>query len=455
VIKMKARNFQYIIAMTILSVALGASRLAAQDQPNQAAPPQYSVTNLGTFGGNVSSGNSINNLGWAMGNANPAGDATTQAAVWIDGKGINLGTLGGPNSAIEWPVKNDWGVIAGIAETAEIDPLKEDWSCAAFFPPPATKHICLGFVTRWGHLQALSTLGGEHGYASGVNERGEIVGWAETNVHDKTCVLPQILQFEAVFYDADGRVHELPPLPEDQDGAATAINNQGQVVGISGTCDVAVGAYTAKRMVIWQDGFPVEIPAFGGKGWNTPTAINNRGEVVGFANLPGDVVGGVLQFNPIAFIWTPQYGTTKIEPLSGDTNSIAYGINDRGQVVGQSYGGPEGARAFLWQDGKSYDLNGLIPSGSPLYLLYAEGINDRGEITGQACVVSACTTETPAFLAAPQFGWSNSNADALAMVEKGPSATASKLAVPRDVVQKTLKRRGLHIEAATAQLQQR
>ena len=449
--KMNAKNCQYFVAMAIVCLAITANPIVAQDRPIQTAPPPYSVSNLGTFGGNVSSGNSINNLGWAMGNANPPGDATTQAAVWIDGRGINLGTLGGPNSAIEWPVKNDWGVIAGIAETAEVDPLKEDWSCSGFFPPPATKHICLGFVTRWGRLQPLATLGGEHGYASGVNERGEIVGWAETNVQDKTCVMPQILQFEAVLYDGEGRVHELPPLPEDQDGAATAINNQGQVVGISGACDVAIGAYTAKRMVIWQDGFPLEIPAFGGKGWNTPTAINNRGEVVGFANLPGDVVNGVLQFNPVAFIWTPERGPSEIEPLPGDTNSIAYGINDRGQVVGQSYGGPEGSRAFIWQDDKAYDVNGLIPSGSPLYLLYAEGINDRGEITGQACVVSACMTETPAFLGVPRFSWSNFSADAAAVVDNHASATTTNPAVPRDVVQKTLQHRGLHVSAPLEQ----
>lgn len=38
--------------------------------------------------------------------------------------------------------------------------------------------------------------------------------------------------------------------------------------------------------------------------------------------------------------------------------------------------------AFLWKDGVMTDLNALIPSDSPLYLLAAFWINDSGEIAG-------------------------------------------------------------------------
>jgi probable HAF family extracellular repeat protein len=430
-------------ALALLVLTPASHQLAAQEQQSDGAF-HYVTYNLGAFGGSSSSGNAINNLGWVFGNANLAGNQTTRAAVWIDGMKFDLGTLGGPNSVIDWPVHNDRGVISGFAQTAELDPLQESWSCAAFFPP-TTNNVCAGF--RWfeGTMTRLPTLGGTNGYGAGVNQRGEIVGWAENKVHDSTCVLPQVLQFEAVIWGPDGKIRELPPLPEDQDGAATAINDRGDVVGISGTCDNAVGAYTAKHAVIWHDGVPLYIKTFGGKGWNTPADINNHGQVVGFADLPGDVVDGVLTPQPVGFIWSEAAGIQKIPPLPGDTNTIAYAINNRGQVVGQSFGGPEGSRAFIWQNGKTYDLNSFLSSGSPLYLIYAEGINDRGEITGGACVAvegsCATATLTPAFLAVPSWA-PNDASEAAPLAEAAAAGPPPQVTVARDVYLRPLRRWG-------------
>jgi probable HAF family extracellular repeat protein len=262
-------------------------------------------------------------------------------------------------------------------------------------------------------MKAQPTLGGTNGYAAGVNELGKVVGWAETGVQDSTCTPPQVFQFEAVKYGRDDKPQVLAPLPGDQDSAATALNVAGDVVGISGECNNAVGALSAKHAIIWHDGKPRELPTFGGSGWNTPTDINERGDVVGFANMPPDIAAdGSLEFNPVAFIWTQEKGTQEILPLEGDTNSIAYAINNRGQVVGQSFGGPEGARAFVWENGKATDLNEMVSGDAGMYLIYAEAINDRGDISGQACtfVDNACVlpaspaSPTPAYLAVPQYG---------------------------------------------------
>ena len=444
---MREKTLTYLGAITSLALMATAGRLAAQQQPSPEGRFQYTVYSLGTLGGSTSSGNAINDSGWVLGNANLTGDAATHAAVWIDGMKFDLGTLGGPNSAIEWPVHNHGGVIPGIAETSKIDSLSEHWSCGGFFPS-FDDHVCVGFSWFEGAMSALPTLGGPNGYAAGANGRGEIVGWAENTVHDSTCHAPQVLQFEAVRYSPDGKIHELPPLPEDQDGAATAINDHGDAVGISGNCDAAFGAYTAKHAVIWHDGTPSIIPTFGGAGWNTPADINNRGQVVGFADLPGDVVGGVLTPNSVGFIWSEAAGTRKILPLSGDTNSIAYAINARGQVVGQSYGGPEGSRAFIWQNGKSYDLNSFLPKGSVLYLVYAEGINDRGEITGGACVavdgVCAALGTTTAFLAIPKFGPETDDTSTAAPLEGAAEfGTTAQVTVSPELYRKSLRRWGL------------
>jgi probable HAF family extracellular repeat protein len=131
----------------------------------------------------------------------------------------------------------------------------------------------------------------------------------------------------------------------------------------------------------------------GGVAWNTPTAINNAGLVVGFANLPNSGTG----FNPVGFIWSRTRGIRQLGPLAGDSNSWAWGVNSRGQVVGQSFG--PGGRAFLYQDGVMYDLNGLLLPGSSLQLLLANDINDSGEIAGFAKDLN--TGKQVAFLAVP------------------------------------------------------
>jgi probable HAF family extracellular repeat protein len=403
-----------IFGSALIALALAACSSLSPSLPGaQNAPPAtrtshagsgygYTVTNLGTLGGTVSGANSLNNRNWASGFSTLASSSYVHAALWRNGgSAIDLGTLGGPNSGVEWPVKNDRGLISGVAETSEPQRLGEVWSCAAFFPQPPSGHICRGFALRNGMMRKLPTLGGNNGFAAGANESGEIVGWAETRKHDPTCTSPQVLGFEAVIYDSrnEKRVRELPPLDGDQDGAATEINDRGQVVGISGTCDQAVGRFTAKHAVMWDHGKPIDLGSLGGVSWNTPMAINNKGDIVGFSDLPGDQSGNP---NFHAFLWTRRHGMQDLGTLPGDTFSEALGINEKGQIVGESFG-PSSARAFVWENGTMTDLNTLIAPSSGLYLLFAGDINNRGVIAGGACVLagSACGTSVPAFMATP------------------------------------------------------
>ena len=365
----------------------------------QLNPTPYEITQLGSLGGTTSAGNSINNRGWITGFSNLQGDQRTRATLWRDGATIDLGTLGGPNSAVLWPVKNNGGTIVGVAETAELDPLGEAWSCSFFFPT-ATGHTCLGFVWQDGVMSPLPTLGGNNGFATGVNNRGQVVGWAENTVHDPTCNAPQVLQFRAVLWDTRrDRVQELPPLPGDTASAATAINDRGQVVGISGICDNAVGRFSAAHAVLWEHGVATNLGDLGGEAWNTPMAINHQGEVVGFANLLGGDPGA---FNAHAFLWTEEDGMQDLGTLlPEDAFSQALGINGRGQVVGLSCG-TSGCRAFLWENDVMTDLNTLVAPGYTGRLVFANDINDAGEITGQT--IDPETGDAVAFLAAPLRG---------------------------------------------------
>jgi len=397
---MKFRTPKGMIAITLFSALAAPVQLAAQEMKNN-PHHRYSVMSLVSLGGTMSGASSVNERGWVSGFSTLPGDQTQHAVLWRHGQKIDLGTLGGPNSSVAWPNHDRWTVV-GIAETSHIDPLGETWSCAAFFPN-STGHTCLGFVWQHGVMNALPTLGGNNGYAAAANNIGQVVGWAETPAHDPTCIAPQVLQFQAVIWGPRrDQIQQLPPLEGDPDSAATAINDRGQVVGISGTCYKAVGALSAKHAVLWEDGKATDIGNLGGIAWNTPAAINNRGDVAGFSDLPGDDPDHP---NFHAFFWTKRDGIQDLGTLPGDRISLAFGVNDRGQVVGESIG-PNGRRAFLWQRGIMTDLNTLVPQGSPL-LVYANDINDAGEIVGQANDQS--TGDSLAFVALPRRGGDDDN----------------------------------------------
>ncbi len=376
---------RHITCSAILAAAvLGCGREASVTRPNDqtARVPmvsQYDIQVIpATLGGTSNRANSISQRDWLAGFALLPDNQTRHAALWREGLIQDLKTLGGPNSSVVWPGQNHQGTVVGISETAETGTLGEEWSCSAFFSS-VTNHICLGFVWKDGVMTGLPTLGGENGYAAGVNDRDEVVGWAETPVHDPTCHAPQVLQFRAVLWDASGSAHELRPLSGDSTSAATAINNRGQVVGISGDCDVAVGEFSARHAVLWSQGEPVDIGNLGGVAWNTPTAINEAGDVVGFSDPPGDQDGSFIAH---AFLWTRADGIQDLGTLPGDEISEALGINAQRQVVGVSCGAV--CRAFIWQNGVMQDLNDLVQTGFGDFLVSARDINDAGEITGDA-----------------------------------------------------------------------
>lgn len=358
------------------------------------AGARYTISYPPTLGGSRNRPSGISNSGWIAGFVNRPGNATRVAALWRKGSLDTLGTLGGPNSIVQWPGVSSNGLVAGIAETAEPDPLNERWSCTAFLPS-ATGKICLGFFWDDGVMTPLPTLGGNQGFASGVNSSGQVVGWAETPVHDPTCNAPQVLQFRAVLWEPrKGTKRELPPLPGDSTSAATAINERGQVVGISGDCDIAVGQFSARHSVLWEQDTVIDIGDLGGDAWHTPMDINAGGAVVGFSN-PLGVIG--IDFAPHAFLWTRATGVRDLGTLPGDAVSQAVGINSSGQIVGVSTGAIN--RAFLYENGVMHDLNDLVGPDFPDLLIVAQHINDEGVIVGRA--VRRGTTAQVPFVATP------------------------------------------------------
>jgi probable HAF family extracellular repeat protein len=398
---------------------------------------EFRVVNLSSLGGSENGGNSINDHGLVAGFANLPDNNSRHAMLWLYGFRFDLGTLGGPNSNVPWPVKNTSGLIAGIAQTTTPQPRGETWSCCSFFATPTrAAATCLGVVWEEGRIRALPTLGGDNGFATGANNHRQVVGWAENKVEDSSCVRPQIYQFRATQWGPDlDEVRELPPLPGDSTSAATGINDKGQVIGISGACGTAVGGVAARHAVLWEKGKPTHLGNLGGIAWNTPMALNERGDIVGFSNVSKE---DGAAFNARAFLWTRGRGIQDLGTLPGDSLSQALGINEQRQIVGISCtAGFASCRAFLWERGVMMDLNDLVPGDYADHLFTANDINNLGQITG--LTIKAGTQDQLAFWAVPTEKRGHRDADANSVAAQ---FEAKRLPLPPQARQLILARAG-------------
>jgi probable HAF family extracellular repeat protein len=343
----------------------------------------------------------LNNQGWAEnmdGTVNPPESnlfttvARGRAVISIYGFNIDLGTLGKPdgNSWINWGGINDSGEAVGMSETADPDPNGED--ICGF----GTHLTCVPFLWRDGHMSALPTLGGNNGQASAINNRGEVVGFAEDGAVDSTCpagttnnriALPALWE--------RGTAKALPLVGNDPDGFAFGINDRGQAVGYSGNCIAATHA------VMWKDNTAFVLQDLGGSGSNFAYVINNRGQIAG-------QVGSADGTTFYAAVWLDgaDGAVANLGALPGDHAAFATGINNRGQVVGNNFDSSfNWSHAFIWQDGVMTDLNMLIPEDSNLFIISASNINERRQISGMGTVVTGPHTgEIHAYLLNPVDG---------------------------------------------------
>jgi probable HAF family extracellular repeat protein len=350
------------------------------------AQTSYKIIDLGINNSkdNFSMAMGLNSQGWTEnmdGTVNPPENSLSttvargRAVISIYGFNIDLGTLGKPgaNSWINWGGINDPGEAVGMSETAVPDPNGED--ICGF----GTHLICVPFLWRDGHMSALPTLGGNNGQASAINNRGEVVGFAEDGAVDPTCpagTMNNRITLPALW--VRGNADALPLVGNDPDGFAFGINDHGQAVGYSGNCIAATHA------VMWQDNTAFVLQDIGGTGSNFGFAISNRGQIVG-------EIGSVDGTTFYAAVWQngADGAVTNLGVVPGDFAAFATGINNRGQVVGNSFNSSfDWSHGFIWQDGVLTDLNTLIPADSNLFIISASNINDRGQISGMATVLT-------------------------------------------------------------------
>ena len=363
---------------------------------NAVAQARYKVQDLGVqHPDNLGMAMGLNNHGWAL-NMEQLLDPFSLSlsahlvsgtdSISIGELNVPLGTLGGPNSSINWNGINDPGEAVGMSETSVPDPNGED--VCGF----GTHLTCLPFLWQNGVMSALPTVGGNNGQASAINDRGQVAGYAENGAVDSTCppgITNNRVDLPVVW--TKGKAQALPTIGSDPDGVAFGINNRGQAVGYSGTCTAA------NYGVLWDHGTATQLPDLGDPG-AIAFAINSHGQIVGQAvNSDG---------TPLAALWQNNTVTALGGLLPGDISTFATSINSRGQVVGSAFNSNNGAswsHGLLWQNGAMTDLNTVFPESSHLYVISASNINDSGQIAGMAVYMAGphAGNIVHAFLATP------------------------------------------------------
>ena len=398
---------------------------------NAVAQASYRVTDLGTEGNdNLGCAMSVNNQGWTeimAGNVAPGQVDNVfgtllngRALIDVDGFKLDLGTLGGPNSWMNWGEINDFGQVVGFSETAVPDPNGED--ICGF----GTHLTCRPFLWQFFHMSALPTLGGNNGQASAINNRGQIVGFAENGIVDSTCppgTPRNQIQLPVLWKNGKAQAQALPTVDGDPDGDAFWINDQGQAVGDSGNC-----TGTILHAVSWENGNASALPDF--ETGAAAHGINNQGQIVG-------TVGSADNTTQYGALW--QNGVlTNLGLLPGDFGGIASGINNKGQVVGSNWDSNfNWSHAFIWQNGVMTDLNTLFPASSNLFATMANKINERGQISGMAIVRSGPDTgNIHAFLATPAN-------QSMGMSVADVAPTRPKSSLPANAGEQHLQRFGL------------
>lgn len=203
-------------------------------------------------------------------------------------------------------------------------------------------------------VRDLGTLGGSYSFAFGINAGGDAVGVSATSTGQ-----------ERAFLWKNGTMTDLGTLEGGESSGARGINGSGDVVGTSGTAE------GQSHAVLWRQGVITDIGTFDGFGSSSANSINGLGQVVGHSF--GGEIGG-----PHAFLW--QNGAMTDLGTLGGPWSMAFDINDRGQVVGDSRVSEENdmvIHAFLWQNGVMTDLGTLGGNTS-----HAQGINADGDVVG-------------------------------------------------------------------------
>jgi probable HAF family extracellular repeat protein len=318
------------------------------------------------------------------------------AVLWRDGKIVNLGTLGGYESAAAAVNRRGDVVGAALNVTPEAFPSRAPYNDFFIYGYGTEPHA---FLWSNGNMRDLGTLGGRDSAALFVNEKGQVAGTSDVDaIRNPVTGLPTVHPF---LWER-GRMHDLiadapPGMFGGTYGITAWINERGQVLGT-----MNLTGDTTWHSFLWDEGVITDLGTLGG---NITTAqwMNEAGHVVGKSDVTAICTACALNNQKQLhrpFLWRDGR-MTDLGVLDGDTAGAAYSVNERDQVVGvttacarvksdDSCDGPV-YNAFLWERGSMVDLQSLLVPGSGITLSNGSGrgaynINDRGEIAGEGAL---------------------------------------------------------------------
>ena len=258
------------------------------------------------------------------------------------------------------------------------------------------------FLYSDGQMQDLGTLGGNYSKGLAINNNGQVTGFSFT------------ANTSHAFLYSNGAMMDLGTLPGGLGSAGYGINDSGQVVGYSD--HIAQGYWHG---FLYSDGKMMDLGGIGSRN-SVANGINASGQAVGYSMIPsgaglyfpvlfsggtitrldilssgvanainaaGQIVGARGDGGVVHAVIYASGVIADLGTLDGMTDSYATAINGNGQVVGHSTT-RNVSDAFLYSGGKMLDLNGMIPRNSGWTLKDASGINDSGQIAGNGTDVS-------------------------------------------------------------------
>ncbi len=258
---------------------------------------------------------------------------------------------------------------------------------------------------RWTAARGMEGLGGlatpDAGAAEAINAKGQVTGYSGT-------VSGGAEQSAFLWTPAKGMQEIVPGGP----GAfveGQAINNNGTVAVtfIDPDSTGSAGTWTHARGYVGAATLGGTLNRLG----NSAAVMNAHGDLTGYASLTPPTTG------PYAFLYTPSGGTLNLGALTGDVQSEGIAVNNSLDVIGDS-ANTDVDHAFLWTP--SAGMQELMLPGGTASDAY--GLNNKGDVVGDTQFANG---QTDAFRWTPQGGIKDLGAGkALAINQSGQVAIA-------------------------------
>ena len=222
-------------------------------------------------------------------------------------------------------------------------------------------------------MQDLGTLpGDDYAHAHDINDQGLIVGCSGSSPDTE----------RGFLWDPANGMQPFMELSGGYDLRPRDINNQGQVLGYVSEVGTVLWSPTGSIQPLGES--PIGTPLI-------PMDLNDQGQVAGFYL-------GADGHPRHAFLWDSINGLLDLGDLpGGEDYARAWGLDSGGGVVGASSGVHDTAEPFLWTaEAGMMTLNDLLEPGSPSILFGdARAISDSGRIAVASSYQAFVLTPVP------------------------------------------------------------